>query len=116
MLTNERVGGVIITADSLFFSLRRRIAETALENRVPTIFLQREYVEAGGLMSYGERLADLYRRSAFYVDKIFKGAKPAELPIQQPTKFYTTINRKTAEALMLSIPLQLLVLSDEVIE
>jgi putative ABC transport system substrate-binding protein len=64
----------------------------------------------------GDSLTDLYRRAAFYVDKIFKGAKPADLPIQQPTRFYTAINRKTAEALALTIPLQLLVLSDEVIE
>jgi putative ABC transport system substrate-binding protein len=73
-------------------------------------------VEAGGLMSYGERFRDFNRRAAFYVDKIMKGAKPADLPIQQPTQFFVTINRKTADALGLTIPLELLVLSDEVIE
>jgi ABC-type uncharacterized transport system substrate-binding protein len=116
MLTNEGVGAVMLSGDPLFLSQRQRIAEIALKSRLPTIFTQREYVEVGGLMSYGESLADFYRRAAFYVDKIFKGAKPADLPIQQPTKFYTAINRKTAEALALTIPLQLFVLSDEVIE
>jgi putative tryptophan/tyrosine transport system substrate-binding protein len=116
MLTNEGVGGVLLTGDGLFFSQRQRIAEIALETRLPAIFAQREYVEAGGLMSYGESLADLYRRAAFYVAKILKGAKPADLPIQQPTKFFIVINRKTADALALTIPLQLLVLADEVIE
>jgi putative ABC transport system substrate-binding protein len=80
------------------------------------MFAQREYVEAGGFMSYGESLSDLYRRAAFYVDRIIKGAKPADLPIQQPMRFHTVINRKTADALALTIPLPLLVLSDEVIE
>jgi putative ABC transport system substrate-binding protein len=116
MLTNEHVGAVLLSGDPLFFSQRQRIAEFALKARLPTIFPRREYVEAGGLMSYGESLADLYQRAAFYVDKIFKGAKPADLPIQQPTRFFTVINRKTADALALTIPLQLIVLADEVIE
>ncbi len=116
MLTNEQVGAVVLTGDPLFLSQRQRIAEIALKARLPTIFTQREYVEAGGLMSYGGSLADLYRQAAFYVDKIFKGAKPADLPIQQPTRFFMVINRKTADALALTIPLQLLVLTDEVIE
>ena len=77
---------------------------------------QREYVEAGGLMSYGESLGDFYRRSTFYVDKLLKGAKPSELPIQQPTRFFTTLNRKTADALRINMPMQVLVLADEVIE
>jgi putative ABC transport system substrate-binding protein len=80
------------------------------------MFSQREYVEAGGLMSYGESLADLYRRAAFYVAKIFQGAKPTDLPIQQPTKLYVVINRKTADALGLTIPIELLVIADELIE
>jgi putative tryptophan/tyrosine transport system substrate-binding protein len=115
-LTNERVGAVLITGDALFFSQRSRIVEIALKARLPTMFSRREYVEAGGLISYGDSLADFYRRAAFYVDKIFKGAKPADLPIQQPTRFYTVINRKTANTLGLTIPLQLSVFADEVIE
>jgi putative ABC transport system substrate-binding protein len=104
------------TGDALFFSLRDRIAEMALKARLPTIFSQREYAQAGGLMSYGESLGDLYRRAAFYVDRILKGEKPGDLPIQQPTRFLLVINRKTADALALTIPFQVLVLADEVIE
>ena len=76
----------------------------------------REFVEAGGLMSYGASLWDFNRRAACYVDKIMKGATPADLPVQQPTRFFLTINRKTADALGLSIPIELLVLADEIIE
>jgi putative tryptophan/tyrosine transport system substrate-binding protein len=115
-LSKEGVGAMVATGDALFFSLRNRIAELALKARLPTVFAQREYVEAGALMSYGESLADLYRRATFYVDKILKGASPSDLPIQQPTRFFLVINRKTAETLGLSIPLQLLVLADQVIE
>jgi putative tryptophan/tyrosine transport system substrate-binding protein len=115
-LTNERVGAVLITGDALFFSQRSHIVDIALKARLPTMFSRREFVEAGGLISYGDSLADFYRRAAFYVDKIFKGAKPADLPIQQPTRFYTVINRKTANTLGLTIPLQLTVFADEVIE
>ena len=114
-LADEHVKAVLFTGDPLFFSQRAQIAKVALRVRLPTMFTRREYVEAGGLISYGESLSDLYRRAAFYVDRIFKGEKPADLPVQQPTRFYTVINRKTAEALGLVLPLQLLVLSDEVI-
>jgi putative tryptophan/tyrosine transport system substrate-binding protein len=116
MLANERAGALMVPGSAYFFSQRQRIAEFALKAGLPTIFIQREYVEAGGLMSYGESIADFYRRAAFYVDKIFKGAKPADLPVQQPTRFFLTINRKTAETLGLTIPLELLVLADEIIE
>jgi putative ABC transport system substrate-binding protein len=95
---------------------RQRVVEFVRRNRLPAIFSYREFVEAGGLMSYGESFRDFNRRAAFYVDKIIKGAKPADLPVQQPTRFFLTINRKTAEALGLSIPLALLVLADEIIE
>jgi putative ABC transport system substrate-binding protein len=80
------------------------------------MFAQREYVVAGGLMSYGESLADLFHRAASYVDKIFKGAKPGDLPIEQPTKFHLVINRKTADALGVTISPQLYIFADEVIE
>jgi putative ABC transport system substrate-binding protein len=104
-LANERAGALMVPANAFFFAQRQKIAEFALRNRLPTMFAQREYVETGGLMSYGESIADFYRRATFYVDKIFKGAKPADLPVQQPTRFFLTINRKTADALGVTIPL-----------
>ena len=107
---------LVASGDAILFSNRHEIAEIALKLGLPTVFSQREYVEAGGLMSYGESLADFYRRSTFYVDKLLKGAKPSELPIQQPTRYLATLNRKTADALKINIPMQLLVLADEVIE
>jgi putative ABC transport system substrate-binding protein len=115
-LTDERVGAVLFPGDAFFFSQRKLIAELAIKTHLPTIFTQREYVDAGGLMLYGESLADFFRRAAFYVDKIFKGVKPADLPIQQPTRFFLVINLKTAKVLGLDIPPTLLALADEVIE
>ena len=115
-LSGERVGAVVVNPDALLNTQRQRIAELALRERLATIFPQREYVEDGGLMAYGDRLFDFFRRSAFYVDKIFKGAKPADLPVEQPTQFYLTINLKTAQALGLTIPPTLLARADEVIE
>jgi putative ABC transport system substrate-binding protein len=84
--------------------------------RLPAIFLFREYAEAGGLMAYGVNLHDMYRRAAYYVDRILKGAKPADLPVEQPTKFKLVINLKTAQALGMTMPPSLLVLADEVIQ
>lgn len=115
-LATGRVPAVMVVGDAIFFGQRQRVAELALANRLATMFQQREYVDAGGLMSYGENLADFFRRAAFYVDKIFKGAKPGELPIEQPTRFHLVINRKTADTLGITIPPQLYIFSDEVIE
>jgi putative ABC transport system substrate-binding protein len=115
-LTDARVGAVVFLSDAFFFSQRQRIGELAIKARLPTIFAQREYVEAGGLMYYGESFADFYRRAAFYVDKIFKGALPADLPIQQPTRFELVINLKTAKAIGLELASTLLARADEVIE
>ncbi len=116
MLDKEGARGVIVTGDAVFFNHRRQIADLALRNHLPSMFSQREYVADGGLMSYGENLSDFFRRSALFVDKIFKGANPADLPVEQPTAFHLVINRGTAKALALTIPPQLYIFADEVIE
>jgi putative ABC transport system substrate-binding protein len=111
-----RVDAIYAVADPLLNSLRVRICTLALRARLPTIFLQREYVDAGGLMSYGPNIPSMFRRSADYVDKILRGAKPDDLPVEQPTKFDFDINLKTAKALGLTIPQTLMATADEVIE
>jgi ABC-type uncharacterized transport system substrate-binding protein len=100
----------------LFTTHRARLAEVAARSRLPTIYGQREYVDVGGLMSFGTDFRDLYRRAALYVDKFLKGAKPANLPVEQPTKFELVINLKTAKALGLTIPPSLLARADQVLE
>jgi putative ABC transport system substrate-binding protein len=112
----HRVQAIMVASDAIFVRQRQRIAELALANRLPTMFPQSDYVEAGGLMSYGENFFDFFRRAASFVDKIFKGAKPGDLPIEQPTKFHLVINRKTADALGVMISPQLYIFADEVIE
>jgi putative tryptophan/tyrosine transport system substrate-binding protein len=112
----ERVPAVMFAGDAVFFEQRQRIAELALANRLATMFSQREYAVVGGLMSYGENVADFFRRAAPYVDKILKGANPGDLPIDQPTKFNLVINRKTADTLGVTIPPQLYIFADEIIE
>jgi ABC-type uncharacterized transport system substrate-binding protein len=104
----------VVTA--MFVQQRRRLVELAAKSRLPAVYGSRESVDAGGLMSYGPDLADSFRRSATYVDKILKGAKPGDLPIEQPTKFDLVINLKTAKALGLTIPPALLQRADQVIE
>jgi putative ABC transport system substrate-binding protein len=115
-MARQKVGALIVTRDSFLNQQVRQIAELAAKNRLPAIAGLREYVEAGGLMSYGTNLTDQYRRAATYVDKILKGAKPADLPVEQPTKWELFINRKTAKALGLTIPQSLLISADKVIE
>ena len=100
----------------LLFNERKRIVELTAKNRLPGMFNSREFVELGGLIAYGVNLAELNRRSAFYVDKILKGAKPSDLPVEQPTKFELLINQKTAKALGIDVPLLLQQLADEVID
>jgi putative ABC transport system substrate-binding protein len=115
-MSRERAQAVIILGDSFFDQQERQITALALKHRLPSIFVVRDYVEAGGLMSYGQNLADNYRRAATYVDKILKGAKPGDLPIEQPTKFELVVNLKTAKALGIRIPNSILVRADKVIE
>jgi putative ABC transport system substrate-binding protein len=111
-----RADALYVATDPLLFTYRVRINTLALSARLPTIYIFRENVEAGGLLSYGANLPDLYRRAAAYVDKILRGAKPADLPVEQPTKFDLIINLTTAKALGLTIPPTILVRADEVIE
>ena len=115
-MTRERAGAVIVLVDSMFVAHRTRIAGLAAKSRLPAVYGLTDHAEAGGLMAYGPNVADLYRRAAAYVDKILKGAKPADLPVEEPTKFELVINLKTAKALGLTIPPSVLVRSDQVIE
>jgi putative ABC transport system substrate-binding protein len=112
----NRAEALYVAPDSLLFANRIRINILAVGGRLPTMCFNREYVEAGGLLSYGASFTDLFRRAAGYVDKILRGAKPADLPVEQPTKFDLVINLTTAKALGLEIPPTLLARADEVIE
>ena len=115
-MARERVGGVFVAASTLTRVERTPLAQLAIKYRLPSMFGTRENVEAGGLMSYGADLNDLCRRAALYVDKILKGVKPAELPVEQASKYELIINLKTAKALGLDVPPSLLARADEVIE
>jgi putative ABC transport system substrate-binding protein len=115
-MVKEQVGALIMGPSPMFIAQRQGLADLAAKNRLPTIFALREYAQVGGLMSYGPNYPDVYRRAATYVDRILKGAKPADLPIEQPTKFEFVINLKTAKALGLTIPPSVLARADEVIQ
>ena len=115
-MTRGRAGALLVLTDPMFFLHRTRLADFATKSRLPAMLTFREYVEAGGLMAYGVNFRDLWRRAATYVDKILKGAKPADLPMQQPTRFELVINLKTAKALGLTIPQSVLIRADEVIQ
>ncbi len=112
----DNVGAVLVLSDSFATSFRARIAELAASHQLPALYGHSQYVQAGGLMSYGPSFSDSYRRGAGYVDNILKGANPSELPVQQPTKFELLINLKTAKALGLNVPPALLARADRVIE
>ncbi len=113
---DKRAGALLVLGGSMFFAYRAQIVELATGSRLPAMYGVREYVEAGGLMSYAPSLGDGFRRAAGYVDRILKGAKAGDLPIEQPTKFDLVINLKTARALGLTIPPSLLLRADEVIQ
>ncbi len=114
-MTRARAGALTVFPSPLFGSERRRLVDLAAKNRLPVVYTSRLYVDVGGLMSYGPDVADMFRRAATYVDKILKGAKPADLAVEQPTKLELVINLKTAKALDLTIPPSLLQRADEVI-
>jgi putative ABC transport system substrate-binding protein len=115
-IVRERTGAVLVLSTPLFIGGARRLADLALAHRLPTMFGPREHVDAGGFLSYSPDRADLYRRAAVYVDKILKGANPADLPVQQATKFDLVINVKTAKTLGLSIPPSMLLRADDLVD
>jgi putative tryptophan/tyrosine transport system substrate-binding protein len=112
----QRPDGLYVIAGRLVTSNRKQIVGFALKSRLPSVYPQREYVDAGGLMYYGADIAESYRRVAYFVDRILKGAKPADLPVEQPTKFELVINLKTAQQIGLIIPQSLLYRADKVIK
>ena len=113
---SERAEGLMVLEDPLLNTHRRRIVELAAKRRLPTMCALREYVDAGGLMFYGAAFPDMYRRAAYFVDRILKGAKPADLPVEQPTKFELVVNMKAAKALGVTIPQSVLIRADQVIQ
>ena len=115
-MSRARAGALTVLPSNRFLREHRRLVDLAAKNRLPAVYASREFVDAGGLMSYGANQPDLFRRAATYVDKILKGAKPGDLPVEQPTKFELVINLKTAKALGLYVPPMLLARADEAIE
>jgi putative ABC transport system substrate-binding protein len=115
-MARERVGGFLVLGSPVYFTQRDRLAELGLKHRLPGIFDFKEHVEVGGLMSYGVNLPDLFRRAATYVDKILKGTKPADLPVEQASMYDLVINLKTAKALGLTIPQTILIRANQVIQ
>jgi putative ABC transport system substrate-binding protein len=115
-IVQERADGVLVLSTPLFIAGAKPLAELGIKHNLPTLFGPRHHVDAGGLMSYSPDRADLWRRCAVYVDKILKGASPADLPVQQPTKFELVINLKTAKAIGLTLPSSFILRADQVIE
>src|SRR4029079_18033379 len=115
-IVEERPDGLLILADRVFLHNRKRMIDFATEHRLPNVNAYKELVEAGGLISYGPSYEDMHKRAAIYVDKILKGTKPADLPIEQPAKFTFIVNLKAAKTLGVIVPPSLLALADEVIE
>ena len=115
-IAGERVEALLVFPGSTLFNARRRLVELAVAQRLPSIYAAREFVELGGLISYGANINDLFRHSTVYVDKVFKGAKPAALPVEQATRFELVINLKAAKELGIDVPLPLMIRADEMIE
>ncbi len=115
-MTRARAGALTVLPSNMFLGERRRLVDLAAKHRLPAVYSSRDFIDAGGLMAYGANIADMQRRAATYVDKILKGAKPGDLPVEQPTKFELVINLKTAKALGLTIPPSLLQRADEIIQ
>jgi putative ABC transport system substrate-binding protein len=115
-MTKEQADGVMVPLDFVLLNLRTTIIDLAAKNRLPAVYGQRDYVDSGGLMSYAANVSEMYRRAAYYVDRILKGAKPGDLPIEQPMTFEFVINLKTAQALGLTIPPHVLLQATEVIQ
>lgn len=115
-MTRERVDALVVFPSVMLFSERKRIVAVTAKHRLPSMFVGREFVELGGLMGYGASIPELTRRAATYVDKILEGAKPSDLPIEQPTKFELVINLKVAKMLDPTIPQTLLLRADEVVQ
>lgn len=115
-VTANRADAVFALGNPANFASRQRIADFALQSRLPSLFQERIFVQAGGLLSYAPSWVDLFRRAATYVDKILKGAHPADLPVEQPTQFELVINRNTAKILGVSVPPSMLLLADEIIQ
>jgi putative tryptophan/tyrosine transport system substrate-binding protein len=116
VLTQKRAEALTVFPDGMFFTERRRMIDLAAKSRLPAMYGVTELVESGGLMAYGVNLLDLYRHGAAYVDKILKGAKPADLPVEQPMKFEFVVNLKTAKQIGLTIPPNVLARADKVIK
>ena len=116
MIAEERPDALLVLQDAVTMQQRNEIIDFAIQKRLPSMFQEKGWAVAGGLMSYGENLPSMYRRAAYFVDRIFHGAKPADLPVEQATKFYMVLNLRTAKAIGLTIPDSILALADEVIE
>jgi putative ABC transport system substrate-binding protein len=115
-MTRARAGALTVLPSTMFIGERRRLVDLAAKNRLPAVYFIREFVDAGGLMAYGANFADVFRRAATYVDKILKGTKPGDLPVEQPTKFELVINLKAAKTLGLTIPQSMLARADHIVE
>jgi putative ABC transport system substrate-binding protein len=115
-IAEERPEAFLVLQDAVTMQHRNEIVDFAIKQHLPSMFQEKEWAKAGGLMSYGENLPSMYRRAAYFVDRIFKGANPADLPVEQAAKFEMVLNLRTAKAIGLAIPDSILALADEVIE